>query len=393
MSDKTSTRLVLFAIGIVVVSVVVGLVAYSSQSTGEEPEVQELVSMDNHSLNEDELVRVTGYDDDEVTIVGSSPGEFTKESVRLVENGGDQVYVQIESGNQNDGVAKQDGGKAYKMKISGVDQEDEIVVDYGGGETVTLRSGNQSDETTENEGLDYKMELISSTAASPSNQHSVNVREDTVLINGSIVGNTGGQNPVVQYSSLEDGTLKVEVGLQKPDGFATQVISEYQYELQFRNLSETVENVKVLHNSSYDENDLRVPEKGDPPQEEDSEDIKYDFESVDSVDTTKVVEVVDENEDTFVLEGTFLTGSSTCTEAGLDFVELNGESIRVGLSPTSTEGPSIRTPREGEMTLCTDDISPSSYRLKVNHGGVASNLSVNVEQEFEEDVRRYFDLR
>lgn len=198
--------------------------------------------------------------------------------------------------------------------------------------------------------------------------------EDKATVTGSIVGNTGGQEVTVVDSYQEGESYVVVLDTELASGgdnvVVPQVITSYGYELDVTG-----------------EDDLTVEHKGGETysftrdEQGEREEFRYEFSNEGSAD--EVAELEDSTGSSFVVEGSFITGSSTCSETSLDSIERSGDTLNVELSPVSN------APVFG---YCTDDIGPSPYTLRVEYEGSLERVNFDVTQEFEDDIRTSIEL-
>lgn len=198
--------------------------------------------------------------------------------------------------------------------------------------------------------------------------------EDEATVTGSIVGNTGGQEVVV-VDSYEQGdsyvvVLDTEVASEGDNVVVPQVITSYGYELDI-----TGEDKLTIEHKGGEKYEFTRDEQGE------REEFQYEFSNEGSAD--EVAELVDSTESSFVVEGSFTTGSSTCSEASLDSIERSGDTLNVELSPVSN------VPIFGS---CTEDLAPSPYTLRVDYEGSLDKVNFDVTQKGVEDVRESIEL-
>lgn len=349
-----------------VISVAFGVTPNGNQAD-DEPEVTGLELLDADASETDKYKTITKQDDGSYKVEGRIVGSMGGGDVVVKSVESDSGTVKVNLGVEQSGVGTTVlTGYEYEMNVVNVGDR-ELSVIHGDEASV-------EDPTPE-----PSAELIDTSADSSTTteRSSVSFGEDEATVKGVIVGNTGGQEVFIENVENKDGKTYLEVDLEETDGFATQVITGYKYEIDVSNPEDTI---VVQHGGktvgNYEE------ESSNEDVDIINEDYQYDFYE-DEGDADEVAELVESNQDSFVIEGSFVTGSSTCSEASLDDINLNDGKMKVNLSPETN------TPITG---ACTDDISPSSYRLEVEFATDIDTVVVEAEQEFEDDVKKRIDL-
>jgi len=139
----------------------------------------------------------------------------------------------------------------YEMTLSGVDEDDQIVVKYGS-ESFNLSAKN-GDTNMSNKNPQFDFEERAMNSASTNEKVSIDKKDDEIRLEGTIVGNTGGQSPYLANTETDDSTITVDVRLKGPNGFATQVITGYGYGISVTDF-EDFENIVVEHRGKEVEN-------------------------------------------------------------------------------------------------------------------------------------------
>lgn len=201
----------------------------------------------------------------------------------------------------------------------------------------------------------------------------VSMTDEVATIRGVIVGNTGGQTVYINSVEVRGGNTYVDVSLESADGFATQVITGYRYKATVKH---PIGDVVVLHDS--EEVDGRTPiDILDPDRGTGERIVDSNFVTTPSKQDT-IGKIVEDTGRNIVLEGSFLTGSSTCSEAGLSSLEYDSGVLRIELEPNVIDS-------EG---LCTEDIAPSGYRLDLELDNRPDRIDINtVQNNFENKMK------
>lgn len=467
MSDtNNTTKLVAFIVMILFVTGFVLMVGFASD---DEPEDEINASIETLSTSSTDIEdhHTVDIQDDEVivegNIVGSNAGQTPVIENYSIEDDVLNIVIGLEDSDEL--AATVITGYEYRAEFEGVTTIDDVEITHSG----------SSDTTSGETDLETNIDLVSSSQSDLENRHGVDVKDNnSVLIEGNIVGSNAGQTPVIESWDVDsEGTLVVEIGLEQPDGmFGATVVTGYQYEAELNGIS-SFDNVEVVHtelddqvsqkdvevnlnntgsssqtqdraeaqwegdevsvagtivgntggqhvvvSDSYEDDDAYIVEL-DTEIASDDDDVgvpmvvlgyNYELElsGLDSFDSIRVdhseggvyefsrsesdevgegdnfryrfindgssqesAELVEKDESTFTIEGSFVTGSSSCTEAGLSNIERSGSNIEVDLSSQSVD-------QNGEPTICTDDISSSPYTLEVGHDGDVDKVILNI---------------
>lgn len=350
-----------------IISVAFG-VTPNGNSGDEEPEVEDLEVVATDASETEEYTNITREDDGTYTVKGRIVGSMGGGEVVVESVNADSETVKVKLAVENSGIGiTVITGYEYGMSVQ----------DVGDRELSVVHGGSKSEDVEEPE-EDPTAELtdVSSSASTTTETSSVNFNGNEAVINGVIVGNTGGQTVVVNNVENRDGTTYVDVGLEKPNGFATQVITGYKYSIEVSNPLDTV---AVQHNGKTVGNYDRGG--GDEPDIIES-DYEYNFYEGEG-DSDDVATLVENKDSSFTIEGSFVTGSSTCSQASLDSINVEDGVMTINLSPLSN------TPVSG---VCTEDLAPSNYRLEVESVENVESVVVKAEQKFQESLRKQIDL-
>lgn len=375
MSMTEYKTYVLVAFGTVCAVAFLGIISVAfgvtpdSNPEDEEPEVEDLEIVATDASETEEYTNITTEEDGTYTVKGRIVGSMGGGEVVVESVNADSETVTVELAVENSGIGiTVITGYEYSMSVQNV----------GNRELTVVHGDNKSEDSpVKQPEEDPTAELtdVSSSASTTTETSSVNFNEDKAVINGVIVGNTGGQTVVINGVDSRDGTTYVDVGLEEPDGFATQVITGYKYSIEVSNPSDTV---AVQHNGETVGN----YERGGGNPDVIESDYEYNFYEGEG-DSDDVASLVGNEDDSFVIEGSFVTGSSSCSQASLDSIKAEDGVMTVNLSPVSN------TPISG---VCTEDLAPSSYRLEVESVENIDSVVVRAEQKFQENLMKEIDL-
>lgn len=322
----------------------------------------------------EESASVTEWVNNHITVNGQIIAEQGGEKLVIknytVENG--VIKVNMDTKPPSDGVYPQVIlSKNYEMKINSTyDISDfELVVNYVEGKEYSFNEESVSQSSASEDTVDAKLKEKGSYHSDPKESVKVNFEDQKAQIRGTIVGNTGGQEVVIESVENKDGKTYVNVDLEKPNKFVTQVITGYNYHISVSNVESEV---VVMHSGE------EVYKSDDKEKE-----LLYTFEQQKSTTIDSVAQVTEQKQDSFTIEGSFVTGSSSCTKAGLDSLRVQDSVLKVELSPQSTGSSNI---------VCTDDIAPSGYRLKVDSSRNIDSVMVEVSQAYDDTIVKEIDV-
>lgn len=245
------------------VALLVGLLSFYAFAGGVEPELTSFSEVDT-SNNLEEDSEVVSIDGDEVEIRGNIVGETRGQKVVAeksnYEGGNLTINVRTENRGNEDSYIQVLTGYEYDLTVGNLEEDDMILVNHEDGREFKLNvdhTNNTEQESDNVEDAGNSEEVVNSDTVGPvtaevtnyessaSNEQNESINAEDIVVDGgdnivrvtgSMVGNTGGQEPIVDSIDTEDNTVTVEFGLESPDGFATQVITAYEY-------SATVESV------------------------------------------------------------------------------------------------------------------------------------------------------
>lgn len=190
---------------------------------------------------------------------------------------------------------------------------------------------------------------------------------DKISIIGNIESNTGGQYPVISNYDLDGNSLRIEISTKSSGDLSTQVITQNPYQLTITNQSVN-EIIVEQNNKEY------ILNKSDQP--------RYNFTSSnDAYDS--IAKRLSSDSESITIAGSFVTGSSSCTQAGLSSIRTSEDIIYVNLSPTSD------IEMSEEPVACTDDISESSYEITIQNIDTYAGLVVNIDNQRFSDTFDY----
>lgn len=288
----------------------------------------------------------------EGNIVGSTSGQTPV--IEGYEVRDDVLHVEIGLESSEGIAATVVTGYKYRAEVSGT-QVSEVQVSHNGVEDIKSNSKNsETNLDLENKGTDGEA------------KDSARIRwsDNGASLSGSIVGNSGGQEVFINNSYEEQNTYVVELDteLKNEDGIATTVVLSYGYELDIEG-DNVPDRIRVEHvgGETY---------KFERNNTGSGEDFDYKFQNEGS--SNQKGELVERNDEFFIIEGSFITGSSTCTKASLENIERSDDVLDVKLAPKSN------SPLFG---FCTDDLGPSPYRLRVDYEGEINRVNLDIEQK------------
>lgn len=242
------------------VALLVGLLPLYALTGGIEPRLTfDKVDKSNDLEENSEVVSIDG---DEVEIRGNIIGETGGQTVvaekKSYHDGELVINVRTEHRGDKDSYIEVLRGYKYEITIENLEENDIILVNHDNGKDFRLdidrTNGAESDNVEDAENLEGVTESgtaetvtaeitnYESSASDKQNEYInaedivVDGDDNIVQVTGSMVGNTGSQKPIVDSIETEDDTVIVNFALEKPKGFATQVITKYEY-------SATVESV------------------------------------------------------------------------------------------------------------------------------------------------------
>ncbi|ERG98923.1 MAG: hypothetical protein J07HQX50_00064 [Haloquadratum sp. J07HQX50] len=101
-----------------------------------------------------------------------------------------------------------------------------------------------------------------------------------------------------------------------------------------------------------------------------------------SINTDSAAELTEHNREEFVLEGSFITGSSTCSRASIENLKLKQDSTaHVMLAPEKVR-----------KRACTEDLASDSYRLHVDHEGRVETVRITITQTYHDTLSKEIKL-
>lgn len=368
MSDYRKYVLITFVTVCVIafLGIIFSAFGVSPGNGGEDvPKVKSLQVLDSDSSETERYKNITREDNGTYSVKGRIVGSMGGGEVVVESVGSDsesvEVHLKVESSGIGTTVIT---GYEYSMKVKGVDDRELSVVHD---------SSSSVDNSFKESNGEPTAELIGSSSSSTTTEtSSVSFDANKTLVEGVIVGNTGGQEVVVNGVENRDGMTYLNIGLEVSDGFATQVITGYSYDVEVSNSADTV---VVQHDGETVGNYER---NGDTTVE------SYDYDFHEGVGSSTVVaELVEENGGSFAIEGSFVTGSSSCNEASLSSVNVEDGIMTVNLSFVSNP------PISGG---CTEDLGSSNYRLEVNSADGIQTVVVEADQKVFDTVRKQIDL-
>lgn len=253
------------------------------------------------------------------------------------------------------------------MKLYNIEKDDNIYVSYGNNEYV-LNVSNY-----ENKDMNVSIELVESNEATD-NRLEYEMGNGEIKVYGQMTANTGGHSLTINRTNFEDGKLEIYPDLQPPAGVATQAITTYEYEISVNDTDE-------LNTIAVDNNNKMIEKKVDNISD-DLRNITYKFKKQES--EHYIGKVVEKDSESFVIEGEFMTGSSTCTYVELNEFEVDNNTVTVNLSATNDRD---------MKRQCTDDISSSGYKLEVNDDGKIEDVQINIDTRFEDRKEKDLNVR
>lgn len=246
------------------VALLVGFVSFYAFAGGLEPELTSFGEVDtSNDLEED--AEVVSVDGDKVgingNIVGKTGGQEVVAEKKNYQDGKLTIDVRTENREDEEAYIQVLTGYEYNLTVDNLGENDIIIVNHKDGREFKLnvnRTNNieQNSDDVEDEG--NKGEVVNSDTVGPvtaevtnyessgSNEQNENINAEDIVVDGgdnivrvtgSMVGSTGGQTPIVDSIDTEDNTVTVGFTLESTDGFATQVITTYEY-------SATIESVE-----------------------------------------------------------------------------------------------------------------------------------------------------
>lgn len=265
-----------------------------------------------------------------------------------------------------------------------------VIVSFGvfGAESFGLSAGDNEVESTNDNDSNIEENEISSNftiemlGTSPHLNEDANIERDNerVVIYGSIIGNTGGQTTFIDSVDHNNDEIEVNIDTKKPDEediAVPQVVLGYDYKLSVEKEDIGEQDIIVNHidgEQFYFEYN---------PIEPVSNDLSYEFKSGSEYRTDDSGINFGVNEDQIEIYGSFVTGSSTCSKAGLQSIEITDGKLDVSMSPTS---------KSTLQDICTHDISPDDYLLQVYNMDNISEIEVTAETAMGEEINESFKL-
>lgn len=218
-------------------AVVCGFIVLGATFTnGTQPEIESF-----ESFNSDGEAGITGpsieqTDNGDVQLTGQITTTGEDITVKNISHSGDEVVVEIGSNGSRE-ESSEEHTISYEAEVSGLTGSETIRVKHENGEEYTM---NVEDSIT------YDVELLSSSSGRQE-RAAVKVDGNSVVINGHIAANTGGQQPVINSVEVSDKTLNVNVGTASDSDVVTQVVTSYEYKATVNNVPSSVQDVTVSH--------------------------------------------------------------------------------------------------------------------------------------------------
>jgi hypothetical protein len=101
-----------------------------------------------------------------------------------------------------------------------------------------------------------------------------------------------------------------------------------------------------------------------------------------SINTDSAAELTEHNREEFVLEGSFMTGSSTCSRASVENLKLKEDDT----------AHVIFAPETVRRRACTEDLASDSYQLHVDHGGRVETVRITITQKYHDTLSKEIKL-
>jgi hypothetical protein len=250
MTEQSSEPEIVFILGGIVLLLGVIIVGISAGSVDNEQVFVQSFDAQDSNISGEQNARIVSSENGQVVIEGSVTGSSSemKPVLKRVEriNGSDIIEVNIEAERKSSSevVLPAFYNYRYEMTLSGVDENDQIVVKYGN-ESFNLSTENVNTNMS-NKNPQFNFEKRATDSASTNEKVSIDKEDDKTKIKGIIVGSTGAQSAYLANTETNDSTITVDVRLKEADGFATQVITGYGYEVSVTEF-EDFENIVVEH--------------------------------------------------------------------------------------------------------------------------------------------------
>jgi hypothetical protein len=195
----------------------------------------------------EESARIADWSNNQIRVEGQIIAEQAGEKVVIkdyeVKDGVFKINIDTEA--PQDGVYPQViVSHNYELQInSSYNTADlKVVVNHTEGEEYSFN--NIDTENNISQKVSASLESVSSYSSNPEESVRVQSKKDTVHITGTIIGNTGGQQVIVDNIENRDGRTYVNIDLNKPNKFVTQVITGYNYNISVSNAEDEI---VVLH--------------------------------------------------------------------------------------------------------------------------------------------------
>lgn len=358
---------------LIVIVVIIGTSVYVSGGTNnknlsDSPEVEYLDS--EQTDKSDEFAKIVDYNYGSLTVNGLINGDKAGQSLEVkdIERNDSNIYVSLKSQDTDKIGATVITGYEYNLKLHNIKENDNIYLSYGNNE-YHLNISQYKDRD-----MNVSINRVKSNRDGD-NGLKYEIDNGQVKVYGQMTANTGGHSLVINRTNFNNGTLEIYPDLQPPAGIATQVITTYKYEI-------SVDKTDKLKKIAVD-NDGEMVEKRIDEISESMGNVTYKFEKKNESEHY-MGEIVEKDGDSFVLEGEFRTGSSTCSYVGIDNFEVRNSTAEVKLSAT----------KDRDMNSdCTEDISSSGYRLYINDNGKIRNIRINIDSRFEDKGEKDLNVR
>lgn len=346
-----------------------------------EPVIENITSKQVRNTNE--MSKVLSYNSDNLTIKGQITGDKAGQYVIVesLEKEGSTVNLTLETLNENNsGIgATVLTGYEYEIKLGGVSKNDTVNVKHKSVNNNTYKlSTNQTKDDKNIPNVNIEESKNSNITEDSDIEFNRNIHGE-IEIHSQITANTGGHYPKINSVELENGTLKIVPTLVEPDGLAPQVISEYKYKVTIENNS-NFDSISIKNNGDYVNKTVsEIDENKNVPED----DITYKFERYQDTEY-KYGNVTNVTESGFIIEGHFLTGSSSCTYIDIkDFDVNSNKTATIDLLAVKNE----------DKQECTDDINRSGYKINVTDNGYIENIHLNIDSYYEDTENVDLDVR
>lgn len=240
------------------VALLVGFLSFYAFAGGLEPELSSFSDGDtSNDLKED--AEVVSVDGDKVEVRGNIVGETGGQEVvaekKNYQDGKLTIDVRTETREDNDTYIQVLTGYEYSLTVDNLGDNDTILVNHMDGKKFKLNSDgtNNTEQTSSNVDDEEDTEdVLNSDMVGPvtaevtdyqsllgvSNEQNESITLEDIVVDGGdnrvrvtgyMVGNTGGQTPIVDSIDTENNTVIVDFGLESADGIASEVITTYEY--------------------------------------------------------------------------------------------------------------------------------------------------------------------